>query len=253
MVPSALRTLSVVVLLGAVSGASLATAPHSQASSGAVQGAELDLTGRIELTGSTIYSSTGTSGGTALTSATLAGGAVATVPRIGLRTAVQTPALAEIRLAAQVRLAAEKTAAEKTAAQKKAAQKKAAAKKAAAKKKAAAQKRREQARKKASRSTPRSSRAIAKVMVAQRGWKSGQYTCLVKLWNKESGWRHTAANSSSGAYGIPQSLPGSKMATAGKDWRTNPATQIKWGLNYIEDRYGSPCGAWAHSRSTGWY
>ena len=74
----------------------------------------------------------------------------------------------------------------------------------------------------------------------------------MKLWNRESGWRTTAQNSS-GAYGIPQALPGSKMASAGADWRTNAATQIKWGLGYISGRYGTPCGAWGHSQSTGWY
>jgi hypothetical protein len=63
----------------------------------------------------------------------------------------------------------------------------------------------------------------------------------------------TAENSSSGAYGIPQALPGSQMATAGGDWHNNAATQIKWGLTYIQDRYGSPCGAWAHEQSAGWY
>ncbi|MCH4250333.1 MAG: lytic transglycosylase domain-containing protein [Microbacteriaceae bacterium] len=79
-----------------------------------------------------------------------------------------------------------------------------------------------------------------------------QFSCLVKLWNRESGWRTTAQNPS-GAYGIPQALPGSKMASAGADWRTNAATQIKWGLGYISGRYGTPCGAWGHSQSTGWY
>jgi hypothetical protein len=80
-----------------------------------------------------------------------------------------------------------------------------------------------------------------------------QYGCLVQLWNRESGWNYRASNSSSGAYGIPQALPGSKMASAGADWRTNPATQIRWGLRYISSRYGTPCGAWAHSQSAGWY
>lgn len=94
---------------------------------------------------------------------------------------------------------------------------------------------------------------IARQMVADRGWGEGEFSCLVKLWNKESGWRTTAENRSSGAYGIPQALPGSKMATAGSDWRTNPATQISWGLKYISGRYGSPCGAWGHSQSVGWY
>ena len=70
---------------------------------------------------------------------------------------------------------------------------------------------------------------------------------------KESGWNTSASNGSSGAYGIPQSLPGSKMASAGSDWQTNPATQIKWGLGYIQERYGSPCAAWGHSQATNWY
>nr|WP_116026463.1 lytic transglycosylase domain-containing protein [Thermomonospora umbrina] len=95
---------------------------------------------------------------------------------------------------------------------------------------------------------------IAKGMLPSYGFDPDtQFGCLVKLWNKESGWRHTAANPSSGAYGIPQALPGSKMASAGSDWRTNPATQIKWGLGYIKGRYGTPCGAWSHSQSRGWY
>jgi hypothetical protein len=88
-------------------------------------------------------------------------------------------------------------------------------------------------------------------MLASRGWSS-QFSCLDPLWAKESGWRTTAA-SSTGAYGIPQALPGSKMASAGSDWRTNPATQIRWGLDYIASTYGSPCAAWSHSRSSGWY
>jgi hypothetical protein len=99
---------------------------------------------------------------------------------------------------------------------------------------------------------PGSAQAIAFDMVAARGWGTDQYDCLVALWNRESGWRYNAYNASSGAYGIPQSLPGSKMASAGADWETNPATQITWGLNYI-GRYGNPCGAWAHSESSGWY
>ena len=95
--------------------------------------------------------------------------------------------------------------------------------------------------------------AIAASMLSSYGWDSGQMSCLVSLWNKESGWNPSADNASSGAYGIPQSLPGSKMASAGADWRTNPATQIKWGLGYIKSSYGSPCGAWAHSQATNWY
>jgi hypothetical protein len=96
------------------------------------------------------------------------------------------------------------------------------------------------------------SQAIAHQQVLAHGWNEGQFTCLVQLWQRESGWRTNAGNAS-GAYGIPQSLPGSKMASAGADWRTNPATQIKWGLGYISGRYGNPCNAWAHSNSYGWY
>jgi hypothetical protein len=100
---------------------------------------------------------------------------------------------------------------------------------------------------------PGTAQAIAYEMVLARGWGEDQFACLVALWNKESGWRVNAYNAGSGAYGIPQSLPGSKMASVGADWETNPATQITWGLNYIGGRYGDPCGAWAHSESVGWY
>jgi len=100
---------------------------------------------------------------------------------------------------------------------------------------------------------PGSAKAIAYDMVQARGWGEEQYSCLVSLWQKESGWNTFAANKSSGAYGIPQSLPGSKMASAGGDWATNPATQITWGLGYITARYGDPCGAYGASQSKGWY
>ncbi len=100
---------------------------------------------------------------------------------------------------------------------------------------------------------PGSAQAIAYDMVRARGWGDDQFACLVALWKKESGWRVNAYNAGSGAYGIPQALPGSKMATAGADWETNPATQIAWGLGYIGGRYGTPCGAWGHSQRTGWY
>ncbi|MFM2354049.1 MAG: hypothetical protein RLZZ608_1455 [Actinomycetota bacterium] len=95
--------------------------------------------------------------------------------------------------------------------------------------------------------------AIALTMVTARGWGTAEYDCLVALWNKESRWNVYAHNASSGAYGIPQALPGDKMASAGADWATNPATQITWGLGYIAARYETPCGAWAHSQRVGWY
>lgn len=100
---------------------------------------------------------------------------------------------------------------------------------------------------------PGSAQAIAKDMVLARGWDEEQFSCLYSLWSKESGWRVNAENRSSGAYGIPQALPGNKMASAGADWQTNPATQITWGLGYISGRYGTPCGAWDHSQRVGWY
>ena len=100
---------------------------------------------------------------------------------------------------------------------------------------------------------PGSAQAIAYEMVTARGWGDDQFACLVALWKKESGWRVNAYNASSGAYGIPQALPGKKMASAGSDWETNPATQIAWGLGYIKGRYGTPCGAWDHSQRKGWY
>ncbi|MGW8567928.1 aggregation-promoting factor C-terminal-like domain-containing protein [Isoptericola sp. NPDC055881] len=98
-----------------------------------------------------------------------------------------------------------------------------------------------------------STRSIGQQMAAARGWSGSEWTCLESLWTKESGWSASASNPSSGAYGIPQALPGSKMVSAGSDWQTNPATQIEWGLGYIADVYGTPCGAWGHSESVGWY
>jgi hypothetical protein len=105
----------------------------------------------------------------------------------------------------------------------------------------------------AGRPDPGSAKAIAYDMVLARGWGEGEYSCLVALWNRESHWNVYAANKSSGAYGIPQALPGSKMASAGADWQTNAATQITWGLGYISGRYQTPCGAWGSSERRGWY
>jgi hypothetical protein len=94
---------------------------------------------------------------------------------------------------------------------------------------------------------------IAEGMLGSYGWSSSQFSCLQPLWNAESGWNVSATNTSSGAYGIPQALPGSKMASAGADWQTDAATQIRWGLGYIRSVYGSPCGAWSHEQAYGWY
>ena len=94
--------------------------------------------------------------------------------------------------------------------------------------------------------------AYAAELVSQRGWSPGEFTCLVSLWNRESGWNTHAANPS-GAYGIPQALPGSKMSAFGADWQNDYRVQIQWGLSYITGRYGSPCGAWGHSQNFNWY
>ncbi|WP_424640759.1 transglycosylase SLT domain-containing protein [Embleya sp. AB8] len=149
--------------------------------------------------------------------------------------------------------AADKAAADKAAADKVAADK-AAADKAAADKAAA-----DKAKERASRSDTRG--AVEKVSasaadaqaIAKSMMSSTQYQCFSNIVERESGWRVDATNSSSGAYGLVQSLPASKMASAGSDWRTNPATQIKWGLGYMNSTYGSPCGAWSFWQSHQWY
>ena len=95
--------------------------------------------------------------------------------------------------------------------------------------------------------------AYAQKRCADYGWSDNDFNCLVALWNKESGWNANAHNSRSGAHGIPQALPASKMSSAGSDYMTNYKTQVNWGLGYIKSRYGSPSAAWSHSQRTGWY
>jgi hypothetical protein len=100
---------------------------------------------------------------------------------------------------------------------------------------------------------PGTAQSIAYNMLSSFGWSPGTYfSCLNNIYTRESGWRYNAENAS-GAYGIPQALPGDKMATAGSDWMTNPATQIKWGLGYIQSRYGDPCSAWSFWEAHGYY
>jgi len=99
---------------------------------------------------------------------------------------------------------------------------------------------------------PGTAQSIAFNMLSSFGFASSQWGCLDDLWEQESGWRYNAENAS-GAYGIPQALPGSKMASAGADWQTDPTTQIKWGLGYIQSTYGTPCAAWSHEEADGWY
>ncbi|MGH3712737.1 MAG: lytic transglycosylase domain-containing protein [Micromonosporaceae bacterium] len=96
-------------------------------------------------------------------------------------------------------------------------------------------------------------KATGCALLLQWGYKLDQMPCLEQLWDKESGWNERASNPSTGAYGIPQALPGDKMAEYGDDWRTNPVPQIKWGLDYIKGRYDTPCGAWGFFQNNGWY
>ena len=168
--------------------------------------------------------------------------------------------------AAVARAEAQKAAARKAAAAKAAAAK--AAAKAAAAKAAAQQATQQQATQQqatqqqaaqqttaqpATSAPSGSPQQIAEQMLSQFGWSSSQFSCLQPLWALESGWNIYASNPSSGAYGIPQALPGSKMASAGPDWQSNAATQIRWGLSYIQGTYGSPCAAWSHEEADGWY
>jgi hypothetical protein len=157
-------------------------------------------------------------------------------------------ALEQDRLVAEAHRAAVRQAARRRAAARRAAE-------LAAARQAQQKKQQQQAANSASApATPSGSpQQIAAAMLGSFGWSSGEFGCLQSLWNAESGWNPSASNSISGAYGIPQALPGSKMASAGPDWQTNPATQIKWGLGYIKQVYGSPCAAWSHEQSSGWY
>ncbi|MBM0126639.1 transglycosylase SLT domain-containing protein [Pimelobacter simplex] len=100
---------------------------------------------------------------------------------------------------------------------------------------------------------PASNRGLGYREMIEFGFPADQWPYLDALWQRESGWNHLAENRSSGAYGIPQSLPATKMAVVGSDWRTNPQTQIRWGLAYIAARYGNAQKAWEHSQRTGWY
>ncbi|WP_208609635.1 transglycosylase SLT domain-containing protein [Streptomyces atriruber] len=185
----------------------------------------------------------------------------------GQQAQVQTASLTQ---QADAQAMAADTAAKKTAAEEarkqaaaSAIEKQRAAEKAEAAQKAADKKEREEkAEAKASRSSsrdaasfaPQSSYTVAQVQAMARQMIPGdQFQCFSNIVNHESTWNYKATNASSGAYGLVQALPGSKMASAGSDWQTNPATQIKWGLNYMNDRYGSPCGAWSFWQANNWY
>jgi hypothetical protein len=101
---------------------------------------------------------------------------------------------------------------------------------------------------------PRGARRVAKaIMSTQYSWGERQYSCLDNLWTKESNWNYKARNPRSGAHGIPQALPANKMEVVGTDWRTNPVTQLRWGLRYIDVRYDTPCKAWSKFKRSNWY
>ncbi|MEE1817148.1 aggregation-promoting factor C-terminal-like domain-containing protein [Streptomyces sp. NPDC004288] len=185
----------------------------------------------------------------------------------GEQAQVQVSSLSE---QADVQAAAADSAAKKSAeetarlrAAKDAEAKKEAADKAAAEEKAAkAEKERKEAEERASRSAARDATSFAAQgsysvseikSMARQMMASDQFQCFSNIVDHESGWNYRASNPSSGAYGLVQALPGSKMASAGADWQTNPATQIKWGLSYMDGRYGSPCGAWSFWQANRWY
>jgi hypothetical protein len=149
-------------------------------------------------------------------------------------------------------LSAQRVLAERAAARR--AARRAAARRAAARRAAARRAAAQQAAATTAPAQPSGSpQQIAASMLGSFGWSSSQFGCLDSLWSHESGWNVYATNPTTGAYGIPQAVPGSKMATAGPDWQSSAATQIKWGLGYIKADYGSPCGAWGHEEATGWY
>lgn len=164
------------------------------------------------------------------------------------RTATTTDSVAEQSLSIARQQAAQAAAAAQAQAAAKAQAAAAAAAQAEAARAAAAA-----AAAQAAADTPSGARALASSMAASRyGWGASQFACLNNLWTKESGWNYRAENPS-GAYGIPQALPGTKMSTVAADWQTNASTQIAWGLQYIAAAYGTPCAAWAHSEALNYY
>ncbi|MFG3495130.1 transglycosylase SLT domain-containing protein [Streptomyces sp. NPDC047928] len=176
---------------------------------------------------------------------------------------------AQVQVASLTQQAETQAAAADAAAQKSAeeaarlqAAKDAQAKKEAAEEKAEQERKEREERERASRNAVRdassfaaqSSYTVAEVQAMARQMVPGdQFQCFSNIVDHESSWNYRATNPSSGAYGLMQALPGYKMQSAGADWQTNPATQIKWGLNYMNDRYGSPCGAWSFWQANNWY
>jgi len=165
--------------------------------------------------------------------------------------AADTAAQKSAEQAARVQAARDATA-KKKAADEQAAKEQQAKEEAAAKKRAESEAQNSPAG--PSSSTVHGSYTVAEVQaMARQIVPADQFQCFSNIVNQESSWNYQAVNASSGAYGLVQALPGSKMSTAGADWQTNPATQIKWGLNYMDSRYDSPCGAWSFHLANGWY
>jgi hypothetical protein len=240
VVPRALRTLSVVTVLSAVSGAVfLTTDQHLPGPPTVNLGDDTTLTAAFLPESSPATPAALAPDAPAGSGAALVGADLVDRAAVPGSAAIESAEVVKLRLKALRKLDAQEKAA--------------AWRLAAAERKAAAARTAKAAWARASRNAGRDPKALARIMVADRGWGAGQFSCLNSLWMKESRWNYRATNPSSGAYGIPQALPGSKMAGVASDWRTNPATQITWGLNYIEDRYGTPCGAWGHSQSSNWY
>ena len=181
---------------------------------------------------------------------------LASFETLPLNTVVSLTAMTKAETASVTAAAAKADRIAKAAAAKAAAKAEAAAAAAkAAADKAAAAKAAQSVKSLAGGNTVAGAKATARAMASSKyGWGAGEFSCLDQLWEKESGWNYAALNASSGATGIPQALPGSKMASAGNDWATNATTQIAWGLEYISSsRYGTPCAAWSHSVANNWY
>jgi hypothetical protein len=195
-------------------------------------------------------------GGTDSAAFVVSNGVAAETDELARASTVDTTDRAAASVSRDERRTAIAAAAARTAQALEARQKKEAAKQAALAREKAARAEQEKQRRAAVEKAKTDPQSAARALMAEHGWSSdAQYTCLVNLWNGESDWRWFAENSSSGAYGIPQSLPARKMAQFGADYRTNPLTQIKWGLWYIEMSYGNPCNAWStwQARSPHWY
>jgi hypothetical protein len=242
----------------------MAAAGISVLTAGAVTGSLLTGSAHAELTA--VAAPVVVSSGSALSAADLGGAREAdnrrlerttrSNQRLALSTATAASVVREKALTAEHRAAVEREKAleKKKAAEEKKRKAEAKKKKAEAKAKAEKKKRARAAEKRRGYRSGDSPKSIARsIMKNKFGWGGSEFSCYNKIIMRESAWNIHADNPTSSAYGIPQALPGSKMASAGPDWRNNPATQITWGLGYVKSRYGTPCSAWGFKSSHGWY